>query len=171
VQRGEHVDERFADRGALLRRLGVAGRQRVAADVAEHAFHHVEGRSELVTQVKGPRHGDGGPVEGGEHAVLAGHVVRGRQDVAERRPAQDDLTRVAGDPVGQVRLAAGDQRDVALAPARVVQRAGEQRADELRVGAGADALQLLGGRIVEAGLGHARSIAETARARPSSRSW
>ena len=90
------------------------------------------------------------PVERREHPVLADHVVRGRQDVAERRPAQDDLAGVGGDAVGEVRLAAGDQRDVALQPARVVQHVGEQRPDDLRVGAGRDALEALRRGVVEA---------------------
>ena len=80
-----------------------------------------------------------------------------RKDVPERRAAQDDLARVPGDAIGQVRLAAGDQRDVAPQPARVVQHVGQQRADDLRVGAGGDPLKALRGRVVEAGLGHARS--------------
>ena len=69
------------------------------------------------------------------HPVLAHHVVSGRQHVPERRPTQDDLAGVRGDAVGQVGLAAGDQRDVAVAPARVVQHVGQQRPDDLRVGA------------------------------------
>ena len=173
VQRGEHVDERFADRVPLRRRVGVAVGQRVAADVPEHALHHVERRAELVAQVQRARHRDGGPVERGEYAVLAAHVVRGGKDVSERWPAQDELAGVAGDAVGQVRLAAGDQRDVAVQPAGVVQHIGEQRSDDLGVGARGDALEPLGGRVVEAGLGHAgcRSRRLAASARPSSRSW
>ena len=73
--------------------------------------------------------------------------------MAERRAAQDHLAGVARDPVREVRLAAGDQRDVALGPARVVQRVGEQRTDDVGLGAGRDRLEALRGRIVEPAAG------------------
>ena len=88
--------------------------------------------------------------------MLARHVVRGREDVPERRPAQDDLAGAGGDAVGEVGLAPGDEGDLARGPARVVQHGGEQWSDDLGLGARRDRLQALGGGIVEPGRGGRR---------------
>ena len=140
VQVGEYVDERCSDRRPRLGTVRVPRRQRVAADVAEHALHHVEvdaQRPVRAAEMQDARHRHGGALERVQDAVLADHVVRGGQDVPERRAPEHHLAGVAGDPVREVGLAAGDQRDVALQPARVVQRLGEQRADDVGLGAGA----------------------------------
>ena len=176
VEVGQDVDQRGADRRPRLRPVGVARRQGVPADVAEHALHHVEVDAQGAVgaaEVQDARHRHGCAVEGLQHAMLAHHVVRGGEDVAERGPPQDHLAGVAGDSVGEVGLAAGDERDVALGPARVVQHAGEQRADDVGLGAGRDRLEPLGGRIVEGGLRHQLTGAGTAAPaseRPSARS-
>ena len=59
-----------------------------------HALHHVEvdaqdavGAAEVQRRAAPERRG----LEGLLHAVLAHHVVRGGEDVAERGPPQDDL--------------------------------------------------------------------------------
>ena len=101
--------------------------------------------------------------------MLAHHVVGGRQDLAERGPPQDDLAGVARHPVGEVGLAAGDQRHVAVDPARVVQHADEQRRDDARLGAGADRLQALRRWIVEAGRHQVTGSGTAAGERPPER--
>ena len=151
----QNVDERLADPAAILRCLRVSGRKGVAADVTDDALHQVKRRAQRavgVTEVKGPRHRHRRIGERGHHAILAAHVVRGRQDVAERRATQDHLAGVAGDAIGQIGLPARDQRDVTVEPARVVEDVGQHRPDDLRVGARRDPLQPLRGRIVESEL-------------------
>ena len=81
-------------------------------------LHHVERRAHdggVLAQRhhRGDRHGGGG--QRGHDAVLAGHVVGGGEDVAQRRTADHPVVDVVGDPVGQVGLAAGDQLRVQLA--------------------------------------------------------
>ena len=92
--------------------------------------------------------------------------------MAQGRPAQDDLAGVARHAIGQIRLAARDERDVTVEPARIVEDVGEHRSDDARVGAGRDPLEPLRGRIVEVELlrgGHtATRDAAAARARPIS---
>ena len=175
MQLGQHVDERLADGAPLLRTLGVAGGQRVAADVPDHALHHVERGAERTVRgadVEGARDRHARSLERAQHALLAHHVVGRREDVPERRAAQHDFAGIRAHAVREVGLAAGDQRDVAHAPALVVQRLGEQRPDDVRLGARGDPLQSLGGRIVEA-RGHrtAPAVAGVANLRPSRRSW
>ena len=71
--------------------------------------------------------------ERGEHRVLARHVVRGRQHVAERRPAQHPLVRAVADRVREVRATAGDQRRV-----RAARRPRRRRARRTTAAAGRD---------------------------------
>ena len=76
-----------------------------------HPLHHVERGAEHVgVLAQGVRRGhrDVGRQERRHHPVLAGHVVRGRQHVTERRPAHDPPVLAVGDLVGEVGLAAGD---------------------------------------------------------------
>ena len=158
------IDERLAEPAAILRCLGVAGGKRIAADVADDALHQVERSAErafCIAEMERARNRHGGVRERGHDAILATHVVRGGKDVTERGTSQDDLTRVARDAVGQVRLAARDQRYVTAHPSRVIEDLGEHRPDDLRVGSGRDPLQPLGRGIVEPellGLGHAGSV-------------
>ena len=98
--------------------------------VAVDLLHHVEGRvvhALVVAERERARHRHVGSGERGEHGVLAGHVVRGRQHVAERRPAQHPLVRVVADGVGEVRAAARDQRRVQRPTGRAVDVRGEPR--------------------------------------------
>ena len=75
-------------------------------------LHHVERRTRharVVADRERARHPRPGGGEAGQDAVLAVHVVRRREDLAERRPAEHD--RVTGgivEAVGQVRLALAD---------------------------------------------------------------
>ena len=193
VQVRENVDEDLADGLPVVAVLGVARRKLIAADMADDALHDVERRPERalgIAEVQHPRNRDGRPLERREDPVLADHVMGRGKDVTERRTPQDDLAGVGGDPVRQVRLAAGDERHVAGEPAFVVQHLREQRPDDPWVGPGADALQALGRGVVEARLGCAahllafrqltavgtgwssrRCVARCASIRPSSRSW
>ena len=106
---------------ARCRRWRRTRRQRVAADVPDHPLHHEERRGRALNRrcraknVRGT--GTGVSRSAVMHAVLARHVVRGRQDVAQRRTAQDDLAGVGPDAIREVRLAARDERDAALRPA------------------------------------------------------
>ena len=139
VQLGQHVDQSLAHEAALRRLVGVPGRERLAADVALDQLHDVERRAEHLgvgAQVQGAWHRDRRARQGCHHGVLAHHVVRGRQDVAQRRSSQHDRPVGTVDPVGQVALATGDERDRAVLPRRVGEDRGEVRADHGRVGAG-----------------------------------
>ena len=63
-----------------------------STDTVDEA-HHVERRAvdRLVgAQPERRRHGHTGRADGGDDAVLASHVVRGGQHVAERRAAQHE---------------------------------------------------------------------------------
>lgn len=111
VQVGEHVDEPFGQCGGHgggdPRALGA-----FAQGGAGHLLHEVERRADhggvLDEQFRaGHRHGCGG--ERGDDAELAGHVVRGGEDVAQRRAAQHPGPGAVADAVGQVRAAAAEQ--------------------------------------------------------------
>src|ERR671911_561876 len=67
--------------------------------------------------------------------MLAAHVMGLREDVPQRRAAEHQLARPRGDDVGEIRFSAGDERDLTVAPALVMQAAGQPRADPLRFGA------------------------------------
>jgi hypothetical protein len=92
-----------AQRGEL-----VGGAVRGALD----ELHHVEGGAQhllVLAQQHRARHGHVRRVQGVDHPVLAPHVVRGGQDVAERGAAYDPRGRAVGDGVGEVRPPALDQ--------------------------------------------------------------
>ena len=75
--------------------------------------------------------------ERGQHLVLAGHVVRGRQHVPERRPAQHPLVRAVADRVREVRATARDERRRAAAPpVAPVDVRGEPRSQSFEVDPG-----------------------------------
>ena len=111
VQGGKGVDHPFADRAGPLRaeRRQLSGRPvRGALDVrhdVERGTEHVivvDERERLRNRnVCGPERGDDG--------VLAGHVVRGGEDVPERRAAHDPGALAVPDAVGEVGLASGDE--------------------------------------------------------------
>ncbi len=86
----------------------VDGSQDEAVDV----FHEVERRAYHL-DVQAVRHRlrnwHRGSVQCGQHPVLAVHVMRGRQDVAEGRPAQHELAAIKVKPVGEVGATASDQ--------------------------------------------------------------
>ncbi len=112
VEAGEGVDERPAGLGPGPLVEG-RGRPLVADDVAVDEGHHVKGRTvdrRVGAQAQGDGHGHVGRPEGGDHSVLAGHVVGRREHVAQGRPSQGvGAAGGIGDPVGQVGAAAGDE--------------------------------------------------------------
>ena len=105
------VDHPLADRSALVLREGRCVVRR-SQDRALDEAHHVEGRAVDVLVLAEPddgRHGDGSLLQGGDHAVLAAHVVGGAEPLAERGTAE--RPGVAGrvpHPEGHVRAAPGD---------------------------------------------------------------
>ena len=111
VQVTQRVHQTLADlAGPLLSQRLQLGRRPVRHPVDQR--HHVERRPEhrLVGAPRirlGDRHR--GPLERRDDAVLATHVVRRREDVAEGWAADDDRRRAVGHPVGEVGLAAGDE--------------------------------------------------------------
>ena len=112
VDLDQRVDDPLADRAAVgLVREGL-GVGTLAQDRPLDEVHHVEGRAVdgLVGAVAGDR-GDrhGRRRQGGDDRVLAAHVVRGAERLAQRRAAQRPApARGVGDAVGQVGAAAGD---------------------------------------------------------------
>ena len=62
----------------------------------------------VVDDVDRARHRHGGAGEGGDHPVLAPHVVRAREHVPERRAAHDERRAGSVDGVREVAPAAGD---------------------------------------------------------------
>jgi hypothetical protein len=111
VDRNEHVDERFGvPPGVVGAEPGQLGRR--AQDRPVDLLHHVEGsvvHGLVGAERKRARHRHVGAGERGEHGVFAGHVVRGREHVAERGPAEHPLVGVVTDGVRQVRASARDQ--------------------------------------------------------------
>ena len=87
------------------------GREDEPVDV----LHHVErGAADLVVRAEGerPRNAGARLRQRAQHHVLARHVVRGGEDLAQRRPAEHDgRPRRVGEPVRQVRLAFADARE------------------------------------------------------------
>ncbi len=117
VQRGEHVDQPPGDgRGAVgAERLELRPR---AVRRAVDPLHHVErcAQHRVVCAVReGAGDRDVGAGQRGHRGVLAGHVVCGGLDVAQRRSAHDPPLGAVGDLVGQVRLAAGDHPGLQVA--------------------------------------------------------
>ncbi|MGX1121601.1 hypothetical protein RKD37_006964 [Streptomyces ambofaciens] len=111
---------------------------------AVHELHHVEGRPQhllVLAQEYRARHGHVGRVQRVDDAVLASHVVRGGQDVAERRASYDPAVGAVRDGVGEVRPSALDQ------PAG--QRAAHQ-AGPLAVEQDAQPVEIESGRVVGA---------------------
>ena len=98
---------------ALLGVERVAHGARVTEDVPVDEFHHVERCAVHVDVVAEAERGSDGHVgwsERRDDAVLATHVVRGRQHMAERRPSEHPARSLRiGDAKGEVRVAAGDQ--------------------------------------------------------------
>ena len=93
-------------------RFGLGG---AAQDVTLHEFHHVEGP--IIDRLVGAeadrdRNGDPCRTEGVHEPVLPGHVVRGRENVVQGRPAQGPgpSLRVLY-AVGEIGAPAGDQRE------------------------------------------------------------
>ena len=109
---GHRVDERPA--GVAAGRFGerALGGLAVAQHVTVDETHHVERRAvdvEVVAEALHRRNGNGGALQCRQDPVLAAHVVRTGEDVAERRSAQHESGSArAGDPERQVRMAAGD---------------------------------------------------------------
>ena len=138
VDRDEHVDEGF---GAAARVVGRERRElgRRAQDHAVDLLHHVEGRvvhGVVVAERERARNRHVGVGERGEHGVLARHVVRGRQHVAERRTAQHPLVRVVADRVREVRATARDQRRVQRRVGRALDVRREPRPQSFEIDTG-----------------------------------
>ena len=110
VQLDEGVHEQLAAaRGGG--RVDVAQQGRLVEHDAVDEAHQVERRAQhgrVLHSATASATGTSVPVQRADHRVLADHVVRGGQHVRERRAAQRPGGRAVGDPVGQVRLAAGD---------------------------------------------------------------
>ena len=138
VDRDQHVDELLgAAARVVVRQRGDVGAGAQDAPVDE--LHDVEGRvvdRDVVAEPERLRDRHRGRCERGEHLVLAGHVVRGRQHVPERRAAQHPLVCAVADRVGEVRAAARDERRGELAAGRAVDVRGEPRAQAFEVDAG-----------------------------------
>ena len=112
VDRGQGVGDALADRPPVSL-VGEGLRLRQAAqDRTLDELHHVEGRtvdSVVLAEPDHRRHRHLGRPEGGDDLVLAGHVVGRAQALAERGSAQRPAVAAGvADPVGQVRMAAGD---------------------------------------------------------------
>ena len=115
MQRGQRVGHVGPDGapGRLVERGFGLGR--AAQDVALDELHHVEGPlvDRLVgAEPDGDRNGDPRRPERVHEPVLAGHVVRGRQDVVQGGSAQGPGPSLGVlHAVGEVGAAAGDQRE------------------------------------------------------------
>ncbi len=110
-----------------------------AQDLPVDELHHVERRvvdGDVVAETERGRDRDGSGRQRGQHLVLAGHVVRGRQHVAERRAPQYPVAVPVVDRVGEVRAAAGDQRRRQLAAGRTVDVRGEPRSQPFEIDTG-----------------------------------
>ncbi len=111
VDLDQRVDDALADRLALplVERVRVLGR---AQDRALDEIHDVEGRAVhrfVLAEAGHRRDRNRGLLEGGDHAVLAAHVVGRAEPLAQRRAAERPAA--AGgvaDAEGQVRAAPGD---------------------------------------------------------------
>ena len=97
--------------GALVagERRGLGGGP---VDGAVDLLHQVERSAQRLrvrAQQQRHRHRHGGAGQGGEHPVLAGHVVSGGEHMPERRAAQHPLQVTIRDQVGEVGAAARQQ--------------------------------------------------------------
>ena len=91
VDHREHVDEVFPRAAARVGVERVAHGVGVAKDVPVDEPHHVERRAvhvDVVTEAERGSDRHVGRPERRDDAVLAAHVVRGRQHMAERRPSE-----------------------------------------------------------------------------------
>ncbi len=101
VQPEQDVDQLVGQRG----RRGVVELLElctVAQDLPVRELHDVERRTDHVRAREQQRRGDGhvGRRQGGQQPVLASHVVRRLQHVAQRWPAQDPAGPAVGEQVG-----------------------------------------------------------------------
>ncbi len=118
VQCDEGVDEQLAGDGRLVAAQSVEHVGLVQDDALDEV-HEVERRAQHVrvgAQRDGRRYGhrDLSRCQRVDDGEFADHVVRRRQHVCERRPAQRPRRGAVGDAVGQVGLAAGDDRTLEL---------------------------------------------------------
>ena len=136
VQVGEAVRECVPESLALRVPGCEPWGQPVPDDQAGHPGHHVARHAEQVPVVAGDdsRDGHGGAGECPLHPDLALHVVRGRQDGAIRRPPQDQFARRTAQEICQIRLPAGHEAGLDLAPPVVTSRTAQQRAEQVRPG-------------------------------------
>ena len=113
VQGDERVDQRLGPRARARPRRAPLGGGGVVQDDAVDVGHHVERRADHVGVVAGRqrlRDGHRRRPERGDDAVLAAHVVRGREHAVQRWAAHHELVSVGiGHVRGDVRLAAGDE--------------------------------------------------------------
>ena len=115
VQVGEHIDQVLGEAWTQRHRQLGGALGPIEHDPVDEA-HHVERRADDIdvgAQAEHRRHRNVGAPDGRDDAVFAGHVVSGRQHVAERRATQDESSAGGvGDRVGEVRATAGDQREI-----------------------------------------------------------
>ena len=113
VEGDERVDQRPARVGVRFRVERPLGGGGVVQDDAGDVGHHVERRADHVRVRAGGhrlRDRNGCRPERVDDAVLAAHVVRGREDAVQRWAAHHELASVGvGHVRGDVRLAAGDE--------------------------------------------------------------
>ncbi len=112
VDGGHRVDERAAGVAAGVLGERALGGLAVAQHVSVDESHHIERcavHAEVVAEPLDGWNGNGGVLERRQDPVFTTHVVRAREDVAERRPTQHQRWPAgAGDAERQVRVAAGD---------------------------------------------------------------
>ena len=113
VDRGHRVDDRLAGVPASLRRQHGFGCRGITDHVAVDESHDVERRAidgYVLAEAERWRHRHCGVLQAGDDAVLAAHVVRAGQHVAERRAPQHGAGPVrAGHGECQVGVPPGDQ--------------------------------------------------------------
>jgi hypothetical protein len=109
MERGERIDHRIVDAGALIRRIA---RKRPVPQIAPlHQRHDVEDRADDVFVLAQPiRAGDreAGGVKTRDQAIFAVHRMGGRQQLAEGLATQDIGARRAVEPIGRIGLAASE---------------------------------------------------------------
>ena len=115
MQVGEHVDEVLTRGASQVDREQRGPFGRIEHDPVDE-FHHVEGRTvdvDIGAQPERAWHGHRRTTHGADDAVLARHVVGGREDVPGRRSAEDDPRPAGiGDAVREVGPPADDQIEV-----------------------------------------------------------
>src|SRR6266508_1716603 len=140
VQGGQGVDQPLRDRPGPLRpeRGELRG---PAVRRTRHPLHHVERRTEhgvVPAQRVRRGHGHVGVLERRHDAVLAHHVVRGREHVPQRWASDDPGLLPVAHLVGQVGLPARDETRGGLAP-----DAGHRRTEPGREAVQVEARELL----------------------------